>query len=195
MSDAKPNARSGSPLSAYTPGNPPTGADLDDPLRALRALGARAHQLRASMTAADRFIARDATHDRDTGSWLISAATAMATEVTADIDNLARSLRDRPADAALLQTISAIRVHAHQLSAATRAADHFLDQETREDRDTGSWLVATALGLAQKLAEEIEDGASVGRRTGGDKGQIEPHDAAQARRVTAATATPLRGTA
>jgi hypothetical protein len=195
MSDIKTSARSGSPLPAHIPGGAATGLDLDDPLRALRALGARAHQLRASMTAADRFIARDGTHDRDTGSWLISAATAMATEVTADIDSLARSLRDRPADAVVLQTVSAVRVRGHQLSAATRAADHFLDQETREDRDTGSWLVATALGLAQKLAEEIEDGASAGRRTGGDKGQIEPHDAAQSRRVTAATATPLRGAA
>jgi hypothetical protein len=195
MSDTKSTARSGSPLPAHAPGNAPLGLELEDPLRVLRSMGARAHQLRSSVTAADRFIARDATQDRDTGSWLISAATAMASELTADIDNLARSLRDRPADAAVLQIVSAVRVRAHQLSAATRAADHFLDQETREDRDTGSWLVATALGLAQKLAEEIEDGASSGRRAGADKGQIETHDAALARRVTAATATPLRGAA
>ncbi len=171
------------------------GAEADEPMRALRALASRAHQLRAAATAADRFIARDGNHDRDTGSWLISAATAMATELTADIDSLARGLKERPADAVVLQTVSNLRVRAHQLSAATRAADHFLDQDNREDRDTGSWLVATAQGLAQKLAAEMEDGASATRRPAGDKGVIEPHDAALSRRVAAATATPLRGAA
>jgi hypothetical protein len=165
----------------------PTGAgvELDDPMRALRTLASRAHQLRAATTAADRFIARDGNHDRDTGSWLISAATTMATELTGDIDSLARGLKERPADAAVLQTVSNLRVRAHQLSAATRAADHFLDQDNREDRDTGSWLVATALGLAQKLAAEMEDGASATRRPGsgqGDKGVIEPHRDTPARR-------------
>jgi hypothetical protein len=206
MSDTRSTVRAGSLPSAQLPvgglGAASIDVDLDDPLRALRALGARAHQMRASVTAADRFIARDGTHDRNTGSWLISAAAAMATEMTADIDSLARGLRDRPADTVVLQTVSALRVRAHQLSAATRAADHFLDQETREDRDTGSWLVATALGLAQKLAEEIDNGASAARRPvgdkGGDKGLIEPHDAALARRLAATTttsATPLRGAA
>jgi hypothetical protein len=189
MSDTRSPPR---PAVATTAG---IGAELDDPMRALRALASRAHQLRAAATAADRFIARDGNHDRDTGSWLISAATTMASELTADIDSLARGLKERPADAVVLQTVSNLRVRAHQLSAATRAADHFLDQDNREDRDTGSWLVATALGLAQKLAAEMEDGASVARRPTGDKGVMEPHDAALSRRVAAATATPLRGAA
>ena len=41
--------------------------------------------------------------------------------------------------------ILAMRVRAHQLHAATRAADHFLDQSARDDQETGTWLVATAL--------------------------------------------------
>ena len=66
--------------------------------------------------------------------------------------------------------------------------------DTREDRDTGSWLIATAQGLAQKLASEIDNSATPSRRPMIDKGAIEPHDAALARRVAAATA-PLRGAA
>jgi hypothetical protein len=170
--------------------------DLDDPTRALRALGSRAHQLRSSVTAADRFIARDSTSDRDTASWLISAAVAMSAEITAEIDSLARHLRERSGDAQMT-TLSALRVCAHQATAAARAADHFLDQETREDRDTGQWLVAATLTLAQKLASEIEDGASSVRRPGSDKALVEPHDPVMSRRMAAATATtaPLRGAA
>ena len=169
-------------------------ADPDDVHQALRLLGARAHQLRAATRAADHYAAQDSEEDHNTGSWLVSSALDLAREVAADIDSLARSLKERPADAGLQQTVSALRVRAHQLHAATRAADHFLDMDTREDRDTGSWLIATAQGLAQKLASEIDNSATPSRRPMIDKGAIEPHDAALARRVAAATA-PLRGAA
>jgi hypothetical protein len=55
-------------------------------------------------------------------------------------------------------------------------------------------LIASALGLAQKLASEFDDGAAPVRRPAIDKSQIEPHDAALTRRMNAAT-TPLRGAA
>lgn len=167
----------------------------DDPHQTLRLLGARAHQLRATTRAADHYNAQDGTEDRNTGSWLMSCALQLAEELAADIDGFARALRDSPADAtALRQTVAALRVRAHQLHAAARAADHFLDQDTHEDRDTGSWLVATAQGLAQKLAGEIDDSVAPLRRPALDKGLIEPHDPQFARRVAAATA-PLRGAA
>jgi hypothetical protein len=172
----------------------PPALDLDDPLRALRTLGARAHQLRAATTAADRFMARDDVADKHTASWLISGAVSLAAELAADIDSLARSMKDRPTDSSLMSHISALRVRAHQVNAATRAADHFLEQDAREDRETGSWLVATALGMAQRLASAIDDGGSTVRRSSADKHGIEPHDPVLARRVAAAT-TPIRGAA
>jgi hypothetical protein len=168
--------------------------EADDPYQALRQLGARAHQLRATTRAADHFMARDTDDDRNTGSWLMSSALVMAGELASDIDVLARTLREKPADATLQQTVSALRVRAHQLSAAARAADHFLDQDTNEDRDTGGWLIATAQGLAQKLASEIDDSSAPARRGPIDKSTIEPHDAGLTRRMAAATA-PLRGAA
>jgi hypothetical protein len=168
--------------------------DLDDPVRALRALGARAHQLRAATTAADRFMSRDDVADKHTASWLISGAVGLAAELASDIDNLARAMKERPADHALMTHISELRVGAYQVNAATRAADHFLDQDTREDRDTGSWLVSTALSMAQRLASAIDDGGNTARRPAVDKHGLEPHDPALVRRVATA-ATPMRGAA
>jgi hypothetical protein len=183
MPDTRPTPRASS-----------TEAPGDDPQSALRLLGARAHQLRAATRAADHYLGLDASEDRDTGSWLMSSALVMSAELASDIDSLARTLKERPADAALQSTIASLRVRAHQLHAAARAADHFLDQDTREDCDTGSWLVATAHGLAQKLAGEIDDGSTPQRRPALDKAAIEPHDPALTRRMAAATA-PLRGAA
>jgi hypothetical protein len=168
--------------------------DLNDPTKALRQLGARAHQLRAATRAADHFNARGTAADTNTGSWLMSTALALSAEVASDLDALARTLKEKAADAALRQTVAALRVRAHQLHAAAVAADHFLDQETREDQDTGGWLVTTATSLAQKLASEIDDGAAPARRPAVNAADMEPHDAALARRVAAAT-TPLRGAA
>ena len=138
--------------------------DLEDPQRALRQLGARAHQLRATTRAADHFNARDAAEDRNTGSWLMSSALVLAADLAADIDVLARSVKERATDSALRQTVASLRVRAHQLHAAARAADHFLDQDSREDHETGNWLVASALDLARKLASEMDDGTAPVRK-------------------------------
>ena len=163
--------------------------DLSDPPKALRQLGARAHQLHAAVRAADRFLARDVPEDRNTGSWLMSTALALATDVADDVDALARAVSERPGDAALRQTVSLLRVRAHQLHAATRAADHFLDQAPREDQETGNWLVATALALSHKLASDLDDRALPVRRQA-------PAPEAAAEPVVRRTAAPLRsGTA
>ena len=180
MSDARTAAR-------------PTTAD-EGPAQLLRQLGARAHQLRATTRAADHFSAQAAAADRNTGSWLMSCALTIADELAGEIDALARRLKEQPADIALKQRVATLRIRAHQAHAATRAADHFLDLDTAEDHDTGSWLIATACGLARQLASEIDDGMATVRRPAPDKGPIEPHDPALARRVAAAT-TPARGTA
>ena len=168
--------------------------EAGDPYKALRQLGARAHQMLAATRAADHFNARDTDDDRNTGSWLISTALALATDVADEIDGLARALKDKPADAGLRLVVAQLRVRAHQLHATARAADHFLDQDTRADQDTGGWLVATALTLATKLASEIDDSAVPAKRAPGAAAELEPHDPALARRVAAATA-PLRGAA
>ena len=170
-----------------------------DAAQVLRQLGARAHQLRATTRAADHFNAQDAQAERDTGSWLISSAVGLAEDLAADIDGLARSIKERQADAALQQRIPPLRVRAHQLHAAAKAADHFLDQDSREDQDTGSWLIATANALAVKLAAELDDTVAGARRGPQDKAaaaQIEPHDPVLARRLAAAsTPAPLKGAA
>jgi hypothetical protein len=83
----------------------------------------------------------------------------------------------------LQQRVATLRVRAHQLCAAARAADHFLDQDTREDRETGSWLVATAMGLANKLSSELDDSATPTRRPAIDKTAQEPQDATAPRRM------------
>jgi hypothetical protein len=80
------------------------------------------------------------------------------------------------------------------LHAAAKAADYFLDQDTLEDRDTGSWLIATAFNLAQNLASEIDDGVAAARRPGAEKAPAaEPHEPnSVARRVGG---QPVRGAA
>ena len=166
----------------------------EDPHAWLRQMGARAHQLRAATRAADHYVSTDTADDRNTASWLMSSAVGLAQDLADDIDGLARALKERPSDSALQQRVAALRVRTHQLHAATRAADHFLEQDTLDGRETGGWLIATALGLAQKLASEIDDGAAPLRRAVIDKSQIEPHDAALSRRMATAT-TPLRGAA
>lgn len=177
---------------ARTPSTRPAATE-DSRYAALRELGSRAHQVRAATRAADHFMALGVAEDRDTGSWLMSCAVSLAADVASDIDGIARSLKDSPVDTTFSQAVQSLRVRAHQLHAAARAADHFLDQDSHEDRDTGSWLVATARGLAEKLAAEIDDGASLLKRPA-DGGVIEAHDAALVRRVAQATA-PVRGVA
>ena len=168
--------------------------NTDDPHKALRHLGARAHQLRAATRAADHFIALDTAEDRNTGSWLMSSALVLAADLASDLDSLARTIKERAADATLRQAVANLRVRAHQLHAAARAADHFLDQDTREDHETGGWLIATALTLAHKLASEIDDSTVPAKRGAGDAVNIEAQDPVAARRMAAATA-PARGAA
>lgn len=171
------------------PASRPTDAE-DSATHVMRQLGTRAHQLRATTRAADHYSGQDNEADRNTGSWLMSCALTLASDLASEIDTLSRMLKDQPADVMFKQRVSLLRVRAHQVHAATRAADHFLDGESAEDRDTGSWLVSTACGLARQLAAEIDDSTASTRRPPVDKASIEPHDPLLARRMAQATAVP-----
>jgi hypothetical protein len=92
------------------------------------------------------------------------------------------------------QALRQLGSRAHQRHATARAADRFLDLDTAEDNDTGSWLVATAYSLALQLASERDNGMATARRPTTDKAPIERHDPSLARRVAAAT-NPVRGAA
>jgi hypothetical protein len=175
-------------------------ADLDDPQQALRHIGSHAHQLRAVTRAADRFNASDTAADCNTAVWLMSSAVSASAELASELDELAHALKEQASEASMRQLVAALRVGAHQLHAAARAADHYLEQDNREDRETGSWLIASAYALAQKLSAAADDGIVPVRSSQGmlngvkDKTLIEPHDPAFVRRMAAATA-PLRGAA
>ena len=175
----------------------PAGSEGGDDAHAwLRQLGARAHQLRSAARAADHFNAQDTPEDHDTASWLMSSALTLSAELAADIDSLARSQKERPADAGSQQRLAGLRIRAHQLHATARAADHFLDLDTLDGRDTGSWLIASALALAHKLAGEIDDSTLAGsRRPGAEKLVTDVPDGAMPRRVSATAASPMRGAA
>ncbi len=165
----------------------------DEAYQQLRRLAGMGFQLRAATRAGDRYLIQDSVEDRDTGEWLISCALSLADDITAELDGLARNWKQRPADAGLGQGLTRLRTRAHQLHAATRAADHFLGQDNSEDRGTGSWLVACALGLADKLANETEDLASAVKRASGEHpaaANVPPGDAAGRRPAAAA---PPRG--
>jgi len=159
-------------------------AGQDEAYQSLRLIGGRAWQLHAAMRAADHYMAQDAAADRNTGSWLLACAVDLAEEVATDLDALARTLKERPTEGAPLHKL---RSRAHKLQAATRAADHFLDQDTGEDRSTASWLVACALDLADKLAAQVDDEASQLKRGGGDAASFS--DAVAGRR---GSASPVR---
>jgi len=165
-----------------------SGTGPDDLYGALRHLAAVGYQLRAALRGGDRFLSLDATDDHNTGVWLISCALQLADDAKTELDGVARTWKPRPAEAALSTALHKIRTRAHQLHAAVRAADHFLDQEASDDRSTGSWLVACALGLAEKLAGEAEDLASAMKR-GGDAGPA----AGEAVRRPVGGSTPPRG--
>jgi len=154
----------------------------DSRYQSLRDLGARAHQLRATTRAADRFMAGHEAEDRDTGTWLISGAVELAHELAGELDGLARTLKDGPTEPQLAGRVMALRKRAHELHAACRAADRYLEDEGSEERETGSWLIASARGLADKLASEIDDSASALKRPG--SGSVaEPVEMGVARRV------------
>lgn len=135
-----------------------TAADHSLRQQALRRLGGLAHQTRASLRAADRFVTQGAPEDRDSASWLVCTAVELAREVADELDGLAKGLREAGTDAARQQALAPWRKIAHQLHAACRAADVYLEQESRDDQDTGTWLVASALGLADRLAGALDDG-------------------------------------
>lgn len=159
-----------------------TPADALETTQLLRQVGALAHQLRAATRAADHYNAQDAASERDTGSWLMSCAVGLAADVAAELDGLSRAMKERAVDAVLLQRLAALRTRAHQLQAAAKAADHFLDQDSLDDLDTGTWLIATAHALAVKLSAEADDSISAPRRMAPEK-PVELHEPGPARRV------------
>jgi len=130
----------------------------------LRLLGARAHQVRAATRAADHYLAQDAQDEHDTGAWLLASAVTLAADLAADLDGLSRTLKERSAEPALQQRLVALRAQAHQLHAAAKAADRFLEQDARDDRDTGGWLVPMAQQLATRLAAGLDDTLAAARR-------------------------------
>ncbi len=85
---------------------PRTAAAGDDSAAAvLRLLGRRAHQLRATTRAAEHFSAQSSEADRNTGSWLMSCALTMSEELAAEVDALARQLKEQPGDVMFKQTV------------------------------------------------------------------------------------------
>ena len=98
------------------------------------------------------------------------AATAAYPGVADDVDAIApgTQVAAKAANGETYPMMRQLGGRAYQLLAATRAADHFIAREGEEDRDTGSWLIACALGLADKLANELEELANEMRRTSGD---------------------------
>ena len=161
----------------------------------LRMLGARAHQVRAATRAADHYLAQDARDDHDTGAWLLSSAMALAADLAADLDGLARTLKERNAEPALQQRLVALRARAHQLHAAAKAADRFLEQDSRDDRDTGGWLVPMAQQLAGRLADELDDTLAAARRPATAARPATVADIPEPVRPAAPAAAPRRGTA
>jgi hypothetical protein len=175
--------------------NVSTGTDSDEHTQALRRLGARAHQLRAATRAADHFCGQDNEEDRSTASWLMSCSVGLASELAGDIDSLARVLREQSAESGLQRAVAGVRVRAHQLHAAARAADRFLEQESQEDRETGSWLIACAHGLAGRLTEDLDNSVVPTRRPAVDKSRVEPHDPQLVRSMAAAMPAGARASA
>ena len=131
--------------------------------QSLRHLGGLAHQARVSLRAADRFMTEGQDADRDAACWLVCTALELAGGLADELDGLAKGMRESGGDAARQEALGTWRRTAHQLHAATRAADLYLEQDTAEALDTGSWLLASALSLAARLADALDDG--VGRLT------------------------------
>jgi hypothetical protein len=157
------SASAASPASAARAPEPVL--DGDEPHAMLRALGARAHQVHSCIRAADRYSTNDTAEDRSTAAWLMSTAMGMSGELAADTDRLARRLREQSGRNDLAATVASMRKRAYQLQAVTRAADHFLEQDSREDQQHGTWLVATAQTLAYRLAADLDDHSTPPRRS------------------------------
>lgn len=173
-----------------------TKATGDDAYQQLRRLAALGYQLRATLLAADRFLAHDNDTDSETAGWLVSSALSMSEEVATDFDGFAKSHKSKGSETLTTTALHKLRMRAHQLQASTRAADHFLDQDSSDDRANGSWLVASALNLSDKLAGETEDLASALKR--GSSAASEPvavvgGPEAAVRRAAAAAAAAAAG--
>jgi len=160
----------GNPDEAIKPATSVAVKTAADSYLLMRQLGGRAYQLLAAARAADHFIAQEGAEDRETGTWLIACAVGLAEELSTDLDGMAKNLRTAPSDATIAQPFQKLRARVHQLHAATRAADHFLEQDNNVDRSTGSWLIACSLGLADKVASELEEVANGLRRSAGESG-------------------------
>jgi hypothetical protein len=160
------SARTAGPSKPGASGQPRSA----DPERAatLRQLAGRAYQLRASARAADHFLTSGAGDDRKTGSWLVSTALSLAEDLAEDIDVMMRGLKDSGSEPSLVTALEKLRVQTHQIHASVRGAEHFIVVESGDDRETGGWLIATALGLAQRLASELDDLASSLKRSAND---------------------------
>jgi len=158
------------PFHKAHPETTPTAAER--PAARLKALGALAHQLTASVRAADRFLGAGDPADRESAGWLMSSAQALSVEVTAELDALARDARSDASGASGNGTAlpwARWRMLAHRLQATCRAADRYLEDERAEDRETGAWLVLTAQRQSAELAAALDDAlatASAGRAVG-----------------------------
>lgn len=168
-----------------------TPRGTDEHYQNLRRLGGMAYQVRAVTRAADHFVAQESSGDHDTASWLVSVSLDLGSEVTTELDGLAKHLKDRPPETGLMHPLQRVRMLAHQFHASARAADHFLDQDSGEDHGTGSWLIACAMGLADKLASELDDLASQIKRPVADMPYVD--NAAAKRPATGIPNVAIKG--
>ena len=141
-----------------TPDVYPVHPDADQ--KTLRQLGALAHQARAALRAADRFVAQDHGQSTEIAGWLVCTAMELAHEVAEDVESLAQDLGTNSTPGQQLEALAPVRRAAHQLHAACRAADLFLEQDSSQDRDAGTWLIASARTLADRLTAALDDQVS-----------------------------------
>jgi hypothetical protein len=194
-SRSTPNKEEDDMADDRTPPGAAKSAAPEDAYQQLRRLAALGYQLRATLLAADRFLAHDDATDTETAGWLVSSGLSLAEELTTDLDGFAKSWKGKPGESATTTALNKLRMRAHQLQASTRAADHFLDQDNNEDRTNGSWLVASALKLADKLAGESEDLASSLKRgsVSSEPAAVVSGPEAAVRRAAAAAAAAAAG--
>jgi hypothetical protein len=178
-----PSRSAGASKPATGPNAPGRGSD-NERAATLRQLAGRAYQLRASTRAADHFLTSGLGDDRKTGSWLISTALSLADTLAEDLDLMVRGLKESGSEASLVGALEKMRIQTHQVHASVRGAEHFIVVESGEDRETGGWLIATALNLAQGLASELDDLASSLKRSAND-GVIDVLPSGGGRRATA----------
>lgn len=68
------------------------------------------------------------------------------------------------------QSLRDLGGRAHQLLAATRAADRFMAGHEAGDRNTASWLASCAVGLAQEVADDLDGLARAQKEEPGEPG-------------------------